>query len=96
MAEIIDRKYKILAVNPCNGHIHTETDGFYVTAKDITAISGIWAMLKAAKEVGCDSAHIESLELLGKRVGEFQAKYGTKIPDTETPCEIDRCIGGKV
>ena len=93
---MIDRKYKILAVNPCNGNIRTEADSFLFNADDKGAPAALRAYLDECQKLGCDESHLESIALLIDRVEERQKLTGGKIPDTDTPCEIDRCIGGKV
>lgn len=45
---------------------------------------------------GYDEFHLDSINLLIKRIEEYQRDQGTNVPDTNTPCEIDRCIRGKV
>ena len=90
----IDRKFRILAVNPCKpNHTYTENEGIFFCAHD----QAVPYMLKAYKEMctelGCNVEHLESIELLRERVLQYQ-ETDKKIPDTETDCEIDRCIGG--
>jgi len=93
---IIDRKFKILAVNPCNGKIYTDNEGVFFCAKDIAFLEGaLPAYREKCKEIGCDSNHLESIDLLINRVKLFQDKIESKIPDTNEECEIERCIGGK-
>ena len=45
---------------------------------------------------GADENHLTSIQLLHQRVSAFQNKHGSKLPDTDLPCEIDRCIKGKI
>ncbi len=93
----IDRKFIISATNPCKPkNVYTEENCFLVSAKDKAAIPMLEAYHKACVELQCDDSHLESTLLLIERVRAFQAHYGWKIPDTETGCEIDRCIGGKL
>ena len=94
--ETIDRKFKFLAINPCKGTIYTEKNAVLFLAKDAGLLPTLDRYLKFCENVGCDPSHIESVELLMGRVRKFQQEYGSKQPDTETPCEIDRCIGGKL
>ena len=91
---MIDRKYKILAINPCSGQIHTEDDAVLFCAKDAAFPYALEAYIQECKHRKCGHAHIESAELLLGRVRAYQKKHGYKLPDTHTPCEIDRCIGG--
>ena len=93
---IVDRKFKILAVNPCNGNIYTEENSVLFTAKDSGLLPVLQRYLEFCESAGCDSNHIESVELLMGRIRDFQRENGAKIGDTNTPCEIDRCIGGKI
>ena len=90
----IDKKYRILAVNPCNGHIHTEKDAVLFNASDKALLAALDAYSSECRRLGCGEEHLESISLLYARIAEYQKK-SSKIPDTDTPCEIDRCIGGK-
>ena len=90
----IDRKFKIMAVNPCKQNkIYTEKDGVFFCAKDAALPATLEAYRAICMDIGCNSEHIESIDLLIGRVKVYQLKT-KKIPDTETDCEIDRCIGG--
>ncbi|MEW8048923.1 MAG: hypothetical protein AB2792_19910 [Candidatus Thiodiazotropha sp.] len=92
--QIIDRKFQILAVNPCKkGAVYTEKDGVFFCAKDAGLPSALRAYREYCQGAGCNPEHIESISLLIGRVDEYQ-KTLKKLPDTETSCEIDRCIGG--
>ena len=93
--EIIDRKYKILAVNPCTGSTHDECDSVLFNARDMFLPRTIAYYHKSCTEGGADKNHILSVEELCKRVEKFQRECGFKMPDTNTECEIDRCIRGK-
>ena len=93
---MIDRKYKFLAVNPCSGNIHTEDDAVVFLAKDKALPYALEEYYRQCKRLQCDESHLESINLLMSRVDNYQANEGSQIPDTNTPCEIDRCIGGKV
>ncbi len=93
---VIDRKFKILAVNPCKGTIYTDENAVLFCAKDKAFLEGaLPAYRDKCLELGCGAEHIASVELLIERVKKFQESE-SKIPDTETDCEIDRCIGGNV
>lgn len=92
----IDRKYKILAVNPCKiGAVYTENDGIFFNAKDLAVPGMLKAYYAECKKLGCGDEHLQSITLLMERVGLFQKEHQTKIPDTDTDCEIRRCIGGE-
>ena len=91
----IDRKFKFVAVNPCNGKTYTEDNAFIICAKDMAAIPALNAYMKRCASLGCDDSHLESISMLIDRVQEYQEEMEVRIPDTETPCEVDRCIGGK-
>ncbi len=92
---MIDRKFKILAVNPCKGKHYTEENSMLFCAKDKALLPALYAYREACEKLGCGSEHLESILLLIGRVGEYQREE-CRIPDTETDCEIDRCIGGNV
>ncbi len=93
---MIDRKYKILAINPCTKNIHTEEDSILFNAKDMCVPQMLRYYHDQCKMAGCDNTHLESIKLLLLRVVEFQKEEGSKLPDTNTPCEIDRCIKGEI
>ena len=93
----IDRKFRILAVNPCKAdHVYTENEGIFFCAHDMAVPTMLRAYYDKCKELGCETEHLESILLLRERVIAYQADNTdkTKIPDTDTECEIDRCIGG--
>ena len=50
---MIDRKYKILAVNPCSGNIHTEEDSILFLAKDRGVIRMLDTYLDECKRLKC-------------------------------------------
>lgn len=91
----IDRKYKINAVNPCSGNTHDENDSILFLAKD----KAVPAMLRAYREecirLGANPAHIESIALLIDRVERYQSYIASKVPDTDLPCEVRRCVDGE-
>ena len=91
---VIDRKYKISAVNPCSGNIHTENDAVLFLAKDQAFLNVLPKYLEESRKLGANPAHLESIQLLIERVTEYQMNNGSKVPDTDLPCEIDRCIKG--
>ena len=95
--ETIDRKFRILAVNPCKpGAIYTEKDGAFFKATDEFFPDALKAYIRAMVESGrVDANQIMSAEMLLDRVMVKQATDGKRTPDIETQREIDRCIGGK-
>ena len=93
---IIDWKYKFVATNPCSGSVHTEKDAIVFLAKDAAVPAMLKAYLAECVRLGCDELHREAVQLLFKRVVSYQNKSKREVPDTNTACEIDRCIGGKV
>lgn len=96
--EKIDRKFRILAVNPCKpGAVYTEADGFFFKAADAYAVDALEGYIKAMKTgdkgiVG--EAQLTSAEMLLDRVIKLQREIGARTPDIEGACETDRCIGG--
>ena len=95
MNEAIDRKFNILAVNPCKkGGVYTEKDGVFFTAKDAALIPTLQAYHAECKRLGSNDEHLESIGMLISRVAKYQQTVNKKIPDTQTDCEIDRCVGG--
>jgi hypothetical protein len=93
---MIDRKFKILAVNPCNGKIYTEENAMLFCAKDLALLGTLHKYMDECIRLNCGEEHIESIGLLIDRVRVFQQTIHAKVPDTDTDCEIDRCIGGNV
>lgn len=92
--QVIDRKFKILAVNPANGNVYTDRDGFFVCAKDISAPDALVAIIKRCALEGANAEHITSLELLLGRVLAFQREMGGgRVPDT-VGAELPRCLDG--
>lgn len=91
---MIDRKYKILAINPVSGGIHTEEDAILFLAKDLALLPMLEAYVEECSLLGCEDTHIESLNLLIERVEAYQKTEPTKVPDTDRPGEINRCING--
>ena len=91
----IDRKYKIHAVNPCSRNTHDEHDSILFLAKDKAVPAMLRAYLSESEKLGANHAHLESIELLIGRVEQYQREVEAKIPDTDLPCEIRRCVDGE-
>lgn len=90
----IDWKYQIRAVNLCSGNTHTEEDSVLFLAKDKAfLIGGLPGYRAACVELGANPAHIEAIDLLTERVKRRQ-EMDCKVPDTDLPCEIERCTKG--
>lgn len=93
---MIDRKFKFVAVNPCNQKVYTEENAMIFCAKDKALIPALRAYVAACVALDCGDEHIESIALLMGRIKKYQHDTESRVPDTETDCEIDRCIGGNV
>jgi len=91
---MIDRKFKFVAVNPCNNKVYTQENALILCAKDKAVIPALDAYLTACVALDCGMEHIESVQLLIQRVMDYQINVERKVPDTEGDCEIARCIGG--
>ena len=91
----IDRKYKIHAVNPCSRNTHDEHDSILFLAKDKAVPAMLRTYLKESEKLGANPAHLESIGLLIGRVEQYQHEVEAKIPDTDLPCEIRRCVDGE-
>lgn len=91
----IDRKYKISAVNPCSGNTHDETNSILFLAKDKAVPAMLRAYQAECERLRANAMHIESIELLIGRVEQYQRETEAKIPDTDLPCEIRRCVDGE-
>lgn len=92
---VIDRKYQILAINPCSGNTHTEKDAVLFLAKDKALPAALKAYRVEIERLGSNPAHLESIDILIERVLKYQEQTGSKVPDTDLPCEIRRCIEGE-
>ena len=90
----IDWKYKIQAVNPCSKNTHTEADSILFLAKDKAVPAMLRAYLAECERLGTNPAHLEAITLLIGRVDAYQRDVDAKVPDTDLPCEIERCVQG--
>lgn len=91
----IDRKFKILAVNPVNGKIYTEEDSLLLCAKDAAVPAALLAYADECARLGANPEHTASVYLLHSRVVDFQKNAGGgRVPDT-IGAEIPRCIHGE-
>ena len=92
--EAIDRKFILLAVNPCHENdVHTNEDSFLFLARDKFAPAALEGYIKAmrdSEEVG--DAQVGSAELLLERVKAWQVEHGLRIPDVDEGCEMDVCL----
>jgi hypothetical protein len=92
--EKIDRKFRILAVNPVNGKIYDDSNSILLCAKDAAVPAALKAYRNECVQIGANPEHIESIDLLLERVLDFQAAAGGgRTPDT-IGAEIPRCIDG--
>lgn len=92
----VDWKYQINAVNPCSENRHTQKDAVLFLAKDKGFLeAALPAYLEWCKKNGTNPAHIEAVELLMGRVKQYQEQLECKIPDTDLPCEVRRCVDGE-
>jgi hypothetical protein len=93
--EVIDRKFRILAVNPCNGHIYTEKNSLLLCAKDKAVVPALLCYLLECQKLNANKEHLESIQLLISRVRNYQEEVESRVPDTVGECEIKRCIDGE-
>lgn len=92
---MIDRKFKILAVNPVNGKTYTEDTALLLCAKDAAVPAALAAYANECSRIGANPEHIESVWLLHDRVVDYQKTIGgSRIPDT-VGAEIPRCLRGE-
>lgn len=89
----IDRKYRIAAVNPVSGAAHSEADSVLFLAKDKALPNTLRAYFAECTALGAHSEHLESISLLIERVELYQKHIEAKVPDTNRPAEIKRCLG---
>jgi hypothetical protein len=87
----VDRKFKILAINPINGKIYTEADAILLCAKDACVPAALAAYQEECIRLGANAEHIESITLLRERVDAYQAQIQRRIPDTVGE-ELARCL----
>ena len=90
----IDWKYKITAINPCSKSTHDENDSILFLAKDKAVPAMLRAYLAECERLGTNPAHLEAVALMLGRVEVYQRDIEAKVPDTDLPCEIDRCVNG--
>lgn len=90
---MIDRKFKILAVNPVNGKIYTEENALLLCAKDKAVPAALKAYREECIRIGANPMHVESVGLLLRRVEQFQAENESRVTDTVGD-EIPRCLDG--
>lgn len=94
--EAIDLKYEISAVNPCSQNRHSHFDSVLFLAKDRAFLEGALPGYRSkCIELGANPAHIASIDLMIQRVRRYQTDVEQKVPDTDLPCEIRRCVGGE-
>ena len=91
--ENIDRKFKILAVNPVNGKIYTDKNALLFCAKDKAVPAALRAYREECIRIGANGYHIQSVALLIRRVEAFQEEVESRVPDT-IEGEIPRCLFG--
>ncbi len=90
----IDRKFRILAVNPVNGKIYTEKNAVLLCAKDMAVPAALKEYRKSASLLGANQAHLDSIDLLISRVEQYQREIEARVPDT-VGAEIPRCLSGE-
>ncbi len=93
MAGVVDRKFKILAVNPVNGKIYDETNAVLLCAKDAAVPAALETYRRECVKLGANDEHIRSIELLIDRVRQYQVDIEKRVPDT-IGAEVDRCVHG--
>ena len=90
---MIDRKYKIMATNPCSGSLHTEMDSILFLAKDLALLPTLEKYREECALIGCDDDHLVALDMLIQRVIKYQEDIKAERADLETVCEKTRCLG---
>ena len=91
--EVIDRKFKLLAVNPVTGKIYTEENAMVFCAKDAALPATLQAYLVECARIGANPEHLQSVGLLIERVVAYQREVQSRVPDT-VGLEITRCLDG--
>ncbi|MHB1183368.1 MAG: hypothetical protein ACYC4A_01530 [Desulfobulbia bacterium] len=89
----IDRKFKLLAVNPVTGKIYTEENAMVFCAKDAALPAALQAYLVECARIGANPEHLQSVGLLIERVVAYQREVQSRVPDT-VGLEITRCLDG--
>ncbi len=90
---IIDRKFKIEAVNPVNGKTYTEETALLLCAKDAAVPAALEAYRDECVKLKANPEHIESIDELIQRVHCYQQDIECRVPDT-VGAEIPRCRDG--
>lgn len=100
---IIDRKFKIMAVNPHKEPrvTYTEMDGFFFKASDMFAPAALAAYIRAMQVAKADGykigdEQIKSAELLLERVRHVHNVMGRTIPDVDEGSEAEVCLAPNV
>lgn len=91
MTQPIDRKYRILAVNPVSGKVHDDNDAVLFLAKDKALPVALEAYRQACIDMGAGQEQVESVSLLIERVKNYQQAQGAKVADLSTS-EAENCL----
>ena len=77
---LIDIKFSIQAVNTFTGKQHDSSDAVLFLAKDKAFLEGaLPGYREACVRLGADQTHLDLIDDLIKRVGEYQDSIGNKI-----------------
>lgn len=81
--ESVDRKFKILAVNPYNGKVYDDHHAVLFLAKDKAFLETLPTYIENCKKLGASEEQIKSASLLLDRVRQYQIINSDliKVPD---------------
>jgi hypothetical protein len=96
--ESIDRKFRIHAVNRATGIVQTDGTAILLLAKDNAVPATLHFYRNECERLGALEGHLQSVELLIKRVDEYREKNSgaCKVPDMsqrEQPIQIKGELG---
>lgn len=79
---MIDKKFKILAINPVNGKHYTEKNAILFCAHDAAVPAMLQFYRDECKSLGSNPEHMESIGLMIDRVEGYQMVVKKKVADT--------------
>lgn len=83
----LDRKFKINAECIAHGHQYNENNAVLFLAKDKALPNTLRYYYEECYRLGAAQSQLEAIQLLIKRVDEWQHNNPTKVPDVEPELE---------
>lgn len=79
----IDRKFAINAMAHGSKKVYTENNAVLFLAKDRAFLATLPEYRRQCELLGCDENQLRAVDLLIKRVTQYQEDNETKIPDVD-------------